>query len=177
MTRNLGEKEGVWRRKTCVEKEHRVPATPLSAERWSDFESSQLETPIRGWGWLAKEFNGIKLDGFSMKNPLKRYIATLHAACNAVLQRGLPAAVVLIVEEAPRATFPLLSAISDDLRENNLTLTLNVPVSTPRNTSPRAPSSFPFIPSFRYWRRGGEKSSDGHRSFFLFLPFRGEGDF
>lgn len=34
---------------------------------------------------------------------------------------------VLIVEEAPRATFPLLSAISDDLRENNLTLTLNVP--------------------------------------------------
>lgn len=112
-----------------------------------------------------------------MKNPLKRYIATLHAACNAVLQRGLSAAVVLIVEEAPRATFPLLSAISDDLRENNLTLTLNVPVSTPRNTSPRAPSSFPFIPSFRYWRRGGEKSSDGRRSFFLFLPFRGEGDF
>lgn len=50
--------------------------------------------------------------------------------------------------------------------------------TTPRNTSPRAPSSFPFIPSFRYWRRGGEKSTDGSRrflifSFFFFFP-RGE---
>lgn len=62
------------------------------------------------------------------------------------VQRGITTRVtplvVLIVEEAPRATFPLLSAISDDLRENNLTLTLNVPVSSPRNTSPRAPRHF-----------------------------------
>lgn len=57
-----------------------------------DFEHSQLDPMIPWHVRLAtgsKEFNGIKLAGFPMKNPLKCYIATLHAAGNAVLQRGL----------------------------------------------------------------------------------------
>lgn len=70
------------------EEHHRVPS-PLSAETSSDFEN-----PV---SWATIRRNSTTRDQarqriFSMKNPLKRYIATLHAACNAVLQRGLPAA-------------------------------------------------------------------------------------
>lgn len=120
------------------EKASRACLPPLSAERSSDFESSQLE--------MAREGGSPRRNSTGSTWTDEKSVKMLYSHVARGVQRGITTRVtplvVLIVEEAPRATFPLLSAISDDLRENNLTLTLNVPVSSPRNTSPRAPRHF-----------------------------------